>query len=336
MLITMASRSAPAAPAPPGSAALGAVTLLTGPEELLADRAIEAIVTAVRAEDPAADVSDVEASTLHPAGLAELTSPSLFAASRVVVVRAMDMLPASTGDALVAYAASPAPDIALVLVHRGGQKGRGVVDKLRKAKATVVACDSPKSYELPRFVAAEVRRAGGRIGDEAAAVLVDAVGSDLRALSGAVNQLLSDTGGEPVTDELIGRYFAGRAEVTSFAVADAALSGRSAQALEQLRWALRSGVVPVLITSALASGLRNLVRLGGAGRGGRDADLAREVGVPPWKIKTLRAQLRGWTPEGLATAIRVVAVADADIKGAADDAEYALEKAVLAIADARG
>lgn len=330
----MAARTAPASAG--DVSALGIVTVLSGPEELLADRAVEAIVAGVRAADPAADVTELEAASLHPAALAELTSPSLFAASRVVVVRGMDTLPAQTGDALVAYAASPAPDIALVLVHRGGQKGRGVLDKLRKAKASVIACDSMKSYELPRFVAAEVRRSGGRIGEDAATLLVDAVGSDLRALTGAVSQLLADTGGAQVTDELVRRYFAGRAEVSSFAVADAALSGRSAQALEQLRWALRSGVVPVLVTSALASGLRNLARLGGAARGGRDADLAREVGVPPWKIKTLRAQLRGWTPEGLATAIRVVAQADADIKGAADDADYALEKAVLGITRARG
>lgn len=332
----MAARTAPASPGAADVSALGVVTVLSGPEELLADRAVEAIVAGVRAADPAADVSEIDAASLHPAALAELTSPSLFAASRVVVVRAMDTLAAPTGEALVAYAAGPAPDIALVLVHRGGQKGRGVIDKLRKAKASVIACDSMKSYELPRFVAAEVRRSGGRISEDAATMLVDAVGSDLRALTGAVSQLLADTGGAPVTDEVVSRYFAGRAEVSSFAVADAALSGRSAQALEQLRWALRSGVVPVLVTSALASGLRNLARLGGAARGGRDADLAREVGVPPWKIKTLRAQLRGWTPEGLAAAIRVVAQADADIKGAADDAAYALEKAVLGITRARG
>lgn len=334
MLNPMAARTAPTSPAPAGSA-LGAVTVLSGPEELLADRALESIIASVRASDPDADVTHIEAANLHPAALAELTSPSLFAASRVVVVRGMDALPAASVDALLGYAANPAPDIALVLVHRGGQKGRGVIDKLRKAKATMVACDSMRAWELPKFVAAEVRRAGGRIDEGAAALLVDAVGSDLRALSGATAQLLADTGDAPVTEEVVRRYFAGRAEVSSFAVADAALSGRSAQALEQLRWALRSGVVPVLVTGALASSLRSLAKLGGV-HGGRDGDLAREIGVPPWKIKTLRAQLRGWTPEGLATAIRAVAQADADIKGAADDAEYALEKAILAIARARG
>ena len=323
------SRSAPA-----DGQALGGVTLVLGPEDLLADRAVAAAVGSVHAADPDADLTELEAATLAPGALAELTSPSLFATARAVVIRGLDAVPAESVDALLDYAAHPQPDVALVLVHRGGQKGRGVVDKLRKLGVRVVACDGLKSYELPAFVTREVRSAGGRIGDDAAHLLVESVGSDLRALAGATAQLISDTGGAAVTDEVVRRYFAGRAEVTSFAVADAAVAGRTTHALEQLRWALRAGVAPVLVTSALASGLRGLAKLSGAPRGLRDNDLAREIGVPPWKIKTLRGQLRGWSPEGLARAIQAVAQADADVKGAADDASYSLERAVLAVSRA--
>lgn len=328
-----ASRSVPkdAGPDP-----LGGVTLVHGPEELLRDRAVAAVVAACKESAPDADVTDVDAAELTPGALYELTSPSLFAAQRVVVVRGLENVPNETVDALVGYTGAPQPDIAAVLVHPGVQKGKAAVDKLRKAGAHVVACESLKSYELAHFVTREVRRSGGRIGDEAAALLVDAVGSDLRALAGAVAQLISDTDGEPVTDELVRRYFAGRAEVNSFAVADSAILGRTAQALEQLRWALRSGVAPVLVTSALASGLRGLVKLSGAPRGLRDAELAKLVGVPPWKVKSLRGQLRGWTEQGLARSIEAVARADEDIKGGAEDTEYALERTVLAITRARG
>ena len=65
------------------------------------------------------------------------------------------------------------------------------------------------------------------------------------------------------------------------------------------------------------------------------ADLAREVGVPPWKLKSMRAQARGWEPGGLARALTAVARADAEVKGAADDAEFALERAVLTISGSR-
>jgi DNA polymerase-3 subunit delta len=123
--------------------------------------------------------------------------------------------------------------------------------------------------------------------------------------------------------------------VTSFVVADAALGGRTGVAMEQLRWALATGVAPVLITSAMASGIRGLGKLITAGGGQREADLAREVGVPPWKLKSMRSQARGWDQGRLATALKAVAVADADVKGAADDPAFALERAVLSVSRLR-
>jgi DNA polymerase-3 subunit delta len=214
-------------------------------------------------------------------------------------------------------------------------KGKAVLDRIRKAGATVIDCPAVKVWELPQFVTAEVRRAKGSIEPAAAELLVDAVGQDLRTLASAVSQLLADGEGS-VTVALVRQYFGGRADVTSFAVADAALSGRTGVAMEQLRWALSTGVAPVLVTSALASGLRGLGRMVSAPSGLREPDLAREVGVPPWKIKQMRAQARGWDQEGLARALQAVAVADAEIKGASGDPEFALERAVLAIAGAGG
>ena len=97
----------------------------------------------------------------------------------------------------------------------------------------------------------------------------------------------------PSTTELVRLYFGGRAEVKGFAVADAAIEGKASEALEQLRWAFAGRVDPVLITSAVAGGLRALARYTSAPRGLREGDLAREVGVPPWKLKSLAVQSRG-------------------------------------------
>jgi DNA polymerase-3 subunit delta len=91
-----------------------------------------------------------------------------------------------------------------------------------------------------------------------------------------------------------------------------------------------AGTPAVLVTSAFAGSARGLARLKGSRTRGEN-DLAREVGVPPWKLKSLSAQARGWSENGLADAIRAVARADADIKGAASDASYTLERLVLTI-----
>ncbi|MDO5499634.1 MAG: DNA polymerase III subunit delta, partial [Propionibacteriaceae bacterium] len=265
-----------------------------------------------------------------------VTGSSLFATSSVAVIRDLASLPTDLNDQLLALAADLPADVALVLVHPGGQKGKGLVDKVKKTKPEVIDCPIPRPKELAGFVAAEARRLRTRISEDATHALVDAVGHDLRSLAAAVSQLAADRqADEEINTELVRRYFGGRAEVSSFAVADEVLAGRTVPALEQLRWALSTGVAPVLVTSALAAGLRGLAKLQANRSGMGDNDLARDIGVPPWKIRGMRVQLRGWDARGLAAAIRHVARADADVKGAADGPEYALERCVLAIAACR-
>ena len=155
---------------------------------------------------------------------------------------------------------------------------------------------------------------------------MQAVGSDLRSLAAAADQLTNDFPGEQLTIEKVQRYFGGRAEAKSFSVADAAFSGRRAAALEELRWALDSGTASVLVTSAMAASARSIARYLGSPRGAREADLARDLGVPPWKVRTVRDQSRSWSDEAIAEAVRAVAIADADIKGQAHDASYTLER----------
>ena len=315
--------------------AFGRLVLISGPEALFADRAVEALCLQMRSEAPDVEVSEIEAARLDSGKLAEITSPSLFSSHRAAVITELEDLAPELDVDLVNLAAEQLPDLAIITVHRGGPKGKGLLEKLKSAGVEVIDCAAAKSWELPQFVSAEAKRAGSSIDAGAASALVDAVGHDLRALAAAVAQLLSDGEGGPITVDQVRRYFGGRSEVTSFAVADAALAGRTGIAMEQLRWALATGVAPVLITSALASGVRGLGKLITAGSGQREADLAREVGVPPWKLKSMRSQARGWDQAGLATALKVVAVADADVKGAADDAAYALERAVLGVSRLR-
>jgi DNA polymerase-3 subunit delta len=321
---------------PQSSDILGHVTLVTGPEEFLNERAVTAALSAVRRADPESELSETTGDQVTPGVLGDLAAPSLFSSIRCVVVRALENVPEDVHEDLLQYAAAPSDEIGLLLVHSGGPKASGLLGKLRKlGPVTEVRSASLKASEYARFVSAEVRSRQGRIAEDAADLLVQAVGQDLRALSAAGHQLASDFPGEPLTQSVVRQYFGGRAEVKSFAIADAALAGRTATALEELRWALDSGTATVLVTSAFATGLRGLARFASAPRGMREADLAREAGVPPWKVRVLREQVRGWDDRGLATAITAVAQADADVKGAASDASYALERMVLKVSEAR-
>jgi DNA polymerase III subunit delta len=311
---------------------LGRVTLVTGKEEFLSERTVVGVREAVRRHDGEAEISETQASGLTLAQLGELAAPSLFSTTRCVVVSAVENLPEESVEGLLAYAAEPADEVALVLVHSGGQKGSGVLTKLRKlGTVTEVKSEELRASEYPGFVTAEVRAHGGTIEADAAAGLVQAVGQDLRSLAAAADQLVNDFPDETLTEEKVKRYFGGRAEAKSFAVADAAFWGRRRPALEELRWALDGGTAPVLVTSAFAGSARGIARYLAAPRGLREVDLAREVGVPPWKLRTIRDQSRGWSDSGIARAIRTIARADADIKGHASDASYTLERMVLTV-----
>lgn len=289
-------------------------------------------LAAARREVPEAELVEVEAADLVGNRLTELTGGSLFATATIAIIRNLGDLPSDLYQPLVAVAAQPGPDLCLVLVHSGGQKAKSLVDALRKAGVERVDAVPIKTWEVPGFAVQEARHQRLPLDQEAAQALVDAVGADLRTIVGAIAQLKSDAGGRTVDAAFVTRYFAGRAEVTSFAVTDEVLRQRRDGALEKLRWALSTGVAPVLVTSAIAASLRALGKYHDL-RSARlsEAELARQIEVPPWKVKDLARQSRLWTPAAVSSAIRRVARADADVKGAASDAEFALEQMVLEV-----
>jgi DNA polymerase III subunit delta len=319
----------------PAPAAPASVNVVVGDEELLVERVVNSLVAAARNALDSADVHDLLGSALVPGQLANLVSPSLFGGGCVAVIRSVQDVAKDVSAELASYVTAPAPDAVLVLTHAGGAKGKALLDALARGGATVVRCPKVTRFgERFDFVRQEFRRAGTSARDSGVRALIDAVGHDLRDLAAAVSQLAGDTTGV-VDESVVATYYRGRAEATGFTVADQAVEGHLGGALEQLRWALAVGVSPVLITSALAQNVRSLAKVGSAPRGIGGAALARELGMPPWKVDRVRQQLRGWTPGAVACALRAVADADAEVKGGGTNAAYALERAVTSIVVAR-
>jgi len=322
----------------PPAVEVAPVTIIVGEEEFLIDRAVKNLVTASQAAGQPVDVHDLDAAALGPGELDALTSPSLFGGGCVLVLRSAQNAAKEVAAELVTYAAHPEQDVALILTHAGGAKGKDLLASVKAAGARVIECPKVTRFaERLDFVRGEFRRAGKRADDAAARALLDAVGSDLRELAAACDQLAADAdpGTDRVDETVVATYYRGRAEATGFTVADRAVEGHLAQSLEQLRWALAIGVSPVLICSALAQGVRLLGRVATAPRGMNAAALAAEVGAPPWKIDRVRQQLRGWDPDGIARALHAVAEADAQVKGETTSAAYALERAIRRIVAAR-
>lgn len=309
---------------------MAGATIVVGEEGLLVDRAVARALAAAGAD---AMVHEVSGAELTADLLAEVASPSLFAEPRVLVVRALQDLAKDVTDSVVALVEDEEADLAFVGVHAGGAKGKAVLEVLKGVGANVVPVAKITSVrDREQFVADEVKHAGGRIERDAAVDLVAAIGTDLRELATACAQLVADVGkGIGVAD--VATYYRGRAESSGFTVADRAVEGNAAAAIETLRWAFATGLDPILVSSSLAANLRLIAQVAAAGHGSPDAVAAR-LGMPAWKVRRAQDWLRRWRPDALARAVRAVAVADADLKGAGDDAAYAVERAVLIVAEA--
>ena len=309
------------------------LVLVQGAEGLLADRAISKII----ASKPGAQVITLSADEIESGVITDNLAPSLFADARVVVIKEIQDLTSDCSDEVGDYLENQDENLTLILWHKGGVKGKALVDKIKKAKAEVIVFEViKKDSEKSDFIRSEFKRLERKVSTEAVSALIDSLGSDLQELSAACSQLASDVTFSKIIDEDdVRAYQQGRVESTGFDVADAALDGKTAIALINLRNALATGTDPVLIVSALASSLRTLAKVSGQSSSSKSFELASILALPPWQIDKARRQLSGWNEIGLTKAVIAIANADADIKGAASDPIYALERAIMTVCSAR-
>lgn len=315
--------------------------LVLGDEELLVERAVAEILRSARQRagagpgaGPGGDdvpINRLRAGDVSTYELAELLSPSLFADERIVVLEAA----AEAGKDAVAMIASTAADLppgtVLVVVHSGGGRAKALAGQLRSLGAQVHPCTRiSKLSERLDFVRGEFRCLRVKVDDETVTALLDAVGSDLRELAAACSQLVADTGGH-VDVAAVRRYHSGKAEVKGFDIADKAVTGDVAGAAEALRWAMMRGEPLVVLADALAEAVHTIGRVGPLS--GDPYRLAAQLGMPPWRVQKAQKQARRWSRDKVATAMRLVAELNANVKGAVADADYALESAVRKVAE---
>lgn len=323
-------RSSPARGTSWDQVALAPLVLVFGPESLLAERAVDRLVALAREQDR--EVTRLDAAAYEPGRLRVVASPSLFGEAGLVVVSDLQSGTPEAFEDVLGYVTDPPPDVMLVLQHAGGPRGKAALEAVRAAGSVEVSCEAVKrDADKSAFVVAELRRAGRRAEPAAVRALVEACGSDLRELAAACAQLAADTTGA-VSVELVTRYHGGRVEATGFRVADAAVEGRAGDAVALLRHALATGTDPVPLVAALAAKLRTLAKV--AASRGRGLDPVRDLGIASWQVDRARRDLSRWTPETLARAVQAVAQADAEVKGAGRDPVFAVERAVLRVAQA--
>ncbi|MFE1645167.1 DNA polymerase III subunit delta [Microbacterium sp. P01] len=306
---------------------------MSGPEEVLAERATAAIREYLRAEDASLEVTDVRADDYVAGTLLTVTSPSLFGEPRLVRVSGVEKCSDTFLAEAIGYLANPQDGATVVLRHTGSSvRGKKLLDAVRGGQGggIEVPCAAVKrDSDRFDFAAGEFKSAGVRIASPALRALVSAFADDLTELAAACQQLIADVAGD-ISEQVVARYYGGRVETSAFTVADTAIAGRYGDALVALRHALASGADPVPMVAAIASKLRTMARV--AGNREPSGALAARLGMKDWQVDRARRDLSGWTDGTLGLAIQAAARADAEVKGASRDPIFALERLVTVIA----
>ena len=306
------------------------VVFVSGPEEFFAGRAIRSLREQLKALDAALEIHQIDASDYQAGQLLNITSPSLFAEPRLVIINGFERCSDDLITDGLSYIENPTSDTTVILRHTGSSvRGKKLVDAIRaNSHCAEVACLAIKGDgEKLAFVQAEFACANRKISQGAAKALLDAFSDDLAELAGACQQLLQDSA-ETISEDIVDRYYGGRVETNAFKVIDAALAGQSGNALGLLRHALATGADPVPLVAAISMKMRQLAKI----FGNRNASAA-SVGMAPWQMDRAKRDLAGWTEDGLALVIQRLADADAAAKGAERDPVFTLEKLISLISN---
>jgi len=309
------------------------IVLVSGPEEVCAERAIASIRDYLRAEDDNLEISDLRADDYTSGSLLGMSAPSLFGEPRLVRISGGEKMSDAFLAEALAYIETPQDGATVILRHNGASvRGKKLLDAIRAGTGggVEVACPAiRRDSDRFDFASAEFASVGRRIAPAALRTLVSAFTDDLTELAAACQQLIADVAGD-VTPEVVERYYGGRVETSAFTVADTAIAGRYGDALVALRQALDSGVDPVPLVAAIAMKLRTMARVAGSRESA--GVLATRLGMKDWQVNNARRDLGGWNERSLGLAIMATAQADADVKGASRDPVYALERLITVIA----
>ena len=320
------------------------ITLITGSEQVLVDRAL----AAARHEARERDGSDPDrrwvsaAAEDAPSALAEALSPTLFGDPTLIIITEADQIEDELWAVMEGAIAQPPDAVSLAVHHPGGVKGKRYLTALRAAGSRDVPCAAlKKGPQTQDFLLRDVRQRGRKATPGALQALYAAIGHDLSLLIGAIAQLCSDVETDPIDEEAVARYFVGVADVQGFRVSDAVWERRPVDALRDLRWMAessgRAGVGPS-VTAMMGGGLRALVRVQGLPPGMNDADAMRETGVKfDWQLRVARTRVKQWRPDRLASATVFLSDLDVAVKGGlrpgesldVDQKLHALERFVM-------
>ncbi len=111
---------------------MNAFYLLLGSEGALADRALAKLQAEFKEES--AEITTIDASDALVGDIADALAPSLFSERRALIIKDLQDLPEDSKAEITRYLDHIDPTMTVVFVHKGGVKGKALLDAIKKAK----------------------------------------------------------------------------------------------------------------------------------------------------------------------------------------------------------
>ena len=290
------------------------VRIIAASDDFLADLELGPL----RAKARERGFAEEEIPAAEAAALANaLETMSLFDAGKLVIVPDADEAKEPALAVMARWAADPQPDVRLVLMS-GTPAGTKRLVKALGENAEVRTPDNVPPWETPGWVVKRAKALGKRMTPDAGKALVDALGTDLRELASAVEQLATSLpDGASIDAAAVAMQFRG-IESKLHEFVDALFDRDRAQALRRLRALVAHGEHPLAILATVVNQLRIFAVLSGGERRSAAA-VAKELGIKEGRVKRAMRRARNFTPDEIRTAYRLAADADLALKSEADD-----------------
>lgn len=303
--------------------------LIHGSEEVIAERVLREMVAHLGEHER----TTLDCSEIAEGGFSEAIAPSLFSERRLIVVKNLQDLESESHGEVDRYLSDPDPANVVIFIHRGGVKGKGLLDRIKKKGAKFYPADPlKKSSDRISFIREEFQRLGRKISSDALTALVSGF-SDMREMTSVAQQLAKDVPeGKMIDEEAVRNMTQGRRITSGFEVADAVIAKDARKALISTRYAFESGVEPMAIFSAVKISIISMLKVIDVPRGAKSFELAGELAMAPWQIDKARRQISNWSEEDFDLALNEIVRADWAVKGGEGHPQYAIERMVLAIA----
>ena len=248
-------------------------------------------------------------------------TPPFLTDRRVVVARDLQRFGADQLGLLVAYLGDPSPTTSLVLAWGSGRVPKALADAVKAAGGAVVDTGAPSGKARQGWLDDRFDAGGVRLDAAARRLLVDRLGEDVGRIDGVLRTLTSAYGaGARLGPDDVEPYLGEAGGVPPWELTDAIDRGDTPTAIDRLHRMTGGGDRhPLQILATLHGHYGRLLRLDGANA--RDEKAAAELlGIRGSTFPARKAltQARRLGHDGVAQAIRLLAKADLDVRGATD------------------